>query len=48
MTKTRSKVHIIGIAAAVISIVLAVWLLGRLMQPKYASGVLEGAMTAEY
>ena len=26
----------------------AVWLLGRLLEPKYMSGVLEGAMTADY
>ncbi len=27
---------------------LAIWLLGRLTRPKYSSGVLEGAMVAEY
>ena len=48
MTKTKTKQHILGIAAALVFVILSVWLLGKLMQPKYASGVLEGAMTAEY
>lgn len=46
--KKNRKVHIICIAAFVLVFILSVWLLGRLLQPKYASGVLEGAMTAEY
>lgn len=48
MVKTKRKVHIILLAAFIVLAVLAVWLLGRLFEPKYASGVLEGGMTAEY
>ena len=48
MTKTKTKVHIVAIICAVVVFIAAVWLLGKLMQPKYMSGVLEGAMTAEY
>ena len=48
MTKTKTKVHIIALLCTVLFTVLAVWLLGKLLQPKYMSGVLEGAMTAEY
>ena len=48
VTKTGEKLHIICLAAVIIVFALCVWLLGRLTQPKYMSGVLEGAMTAEY
>ena len=49
MAKNKSKkVHIICLALCIVLVIAAVWLLGRLLQPKYMSGVLEGAMTAEY
>lgn len=48
MVKTGKKVHITALAAFFILLVLVVWLLGKLFTPKYASGVLEGGMTAEY
>lgn len=48
MTKTGKKLHIICLAAVLAVFILCVWLLGRLTQPKYMSGVPEGAMTAEY
>jgi len=48
MTKTKTKVHIIALVCVVLFVIAAVWLLGKLLQPKYMSGVLEGAMTAEY
>ena len=48
MTKTKTKPYIIGASVLILALILAVWLLGRLVSPKYASGVLEGAMTAEY
>ncbi len=48
MTKTKTKVHIIAVICAAAFMVGAVWLLGKLLEPKYMSGVLEGAMTAEY
>lgn len=47
MTKNTKK-HIICIISFLAILAVALWLLGRLMQPKYMSGVLEGAMTAEY
>lgn len=43
--KHKNLICIICCAAA---LVIAVWLLGKLVEPKYMSGVLEGAMTAEY
>lgn len=48
MAKKNKKVHITCLVLCLVFTVAAVWLLGRLMQPKYMSGVLEGAMTAEY
>lgn len=48
MTKTKSKVHIVAIVCVAAFVIAAVWLLGKLFEPKYMSGVLEGAMTAEY
>ncbi|MBR1497797.1 MAG: SGNH/GDSL hydrolase family protein [Oscillospiraceae bacterium] len=45
-TKTRSIILIGALTAVVFC--AAVWLLGRLTRPKYMSGVLEGAMTADY
>ena len=48
MAKKNKKVHIICLVLCLVFVVAAVWLLGKLMQPKYMSGVLEGAMTAEY
>lgn len=46
--KSNKKLHIICLAAFAVLLCLAVWLLGRICQPKYSSGVLEGAMTQEY
>ncbi len=43
--KTKNIICLLTCAAVT---ALSVWLLGRLFQPKYMSGVLEGAMTAEY
>ena len=37
-----------ALALTLAAVCAAVWLLGRLTQPKYMSGVLEGAMTSEY
>ncbi len=48
MAKKNKKVHIICLVLCLVFVAAAVWLLGKLMQPKYMSGVLEGAMTAEY
>lgn len=48
ITKSRKKLHIVCIAVCLVALIAAVWLLGRLFEPKYMSGVLEGAMTAEY
>lgn len=44
--KRKSAICAAAVFAAVF--ILAIWLLGRLLAPKYMSGVLEGAMTAEY
>ena len=46
--KSNKKLHIVCMAAFFVLLCAAVWLLGRITQPKYASGVLEGAMTQEY
>ncbi len=48
MTKSRKKLHIICLVLCLAVFCAAVWLLGKLLEPKYMSGVLEGAMTAEY
>lgn len=48
ITRSRKKLHIVCIAVCIVAFCAAVWLLGRLFEPKYMSGVLEGAMTAEY
>ena len=42
------KRHAAALLAALLCTAAAVWFLGRLTEPKYMSGVLEGAMTAEY
>ena len=48
-TKTRSGGKTaLALALTAALLCAAVWLLGRLTQPKYMSGVLEGAMTADY
>ena len=46
--KSNKKLHIICLAAFAVLLCAAIWLLGRVCQPKYMSGVLEGAMTQEY
>lgn len=49
MSKNNNKkLHIICIAVFAVLLCAIVWLLGRICQPKYMSGVLEGAMTQEY
>lgn len=49
MSKNENKkLHIICLAVFAVLLCLVIWLLGRLTQPKYMSGVLEGAMTQEY
>ena len=49
MSKKRNKkLHIICLIVFALALIAAIWLLGRICQPKYMSGVLEGAMTAEY
>ena len=47
MTKTNSKSWL-ALCLSLVLVVAGIWFLGRLTQPKYMSGVLEGAMTAEY
>ena len=47
MTKTAKK-HIILILLFLCVICAAVWLLGKLTEPKYMSEIPEGAMTSEY
>ena len=47
MAKKNKKVHIICLVLCLVFVAAAVWLLGKLMQPKYMSGGLEGAMKAE-
>ena len=46
--KSNKKLHIICLAAFAVLLCAAIWLLGRITEPKYMSGVLEGAMTQEY
>ncbi len=46
--KSNKKLHIICIAVFILLLCALVWLLGRVCEPKYMSGVLEGAMTKEY
>ena len=46
--KSNKKLHIICLAVFTVLLCAAVWLLGRITEPKYMSGVLEGAMTQEY
>ena len=46
--KSNKKLHMICLAAFAVLLCAAVWLLGRITEPKYMSGVLEGAMTQEY
>lgn len=49
MSENKSKkTHIVCLAVFAVLLCAAVWLLGRITQPKYMSGVLEGAMTQEY
>ncbi len=47
-TKKNTKLHIAVLILCLVAVGVSVWLLGKLMQPKYMSGVLEGAMVAEY
>lgn len=47
MTKTKSKTWL-ALCLSILLVIGGIWFLGRLTQPKYMSGVLEGAMTAEY
>ena len=47
MTKTKSKTWL-ALFLSILLVIGGIWFLGRLTQPKYMSGVLEGAMTAEY
>ena len=46
--KSNKKLHMICLAVFTVLLCAAVWLLGRITEPKYMSGVLEGAMTQEY
>ncbi len=46
-TKQKTKTWL-PLCLCLLLLAAGVWFLGRLMQPKYMSGVLEGAMTAEY
>lgn len=46
--KSNKKLHIICIAVFILLLCALVWLLGKVCEPKYMSGVLEGAMTREY
>ena len=46
--KSNKKLHMICLAVFAVLLCAAVWLLGRITEPKYMSGVLEGAMTQEY
>lgn len=46
--KSNKKLHIICLAVFTVLLCAAVWLLGRITEPKYMYGVLEGAMTQEY
>lgn len=46
--KRNLRKNLVCAAVCALFAVLAVWLLGRLTEPKYSSGVLEGGMTAEY
>lgn len=46
--KSNKKLHIICIAVFILLLCALIWLLGKVCEPKYMSGVLEGAMTKEY
>ncbi len=46
--KSKKKLHIRCLALFIVLLCAALWLLGRIFEPKYMSGVLEGAMTREY
>ena len=46
--KSNKKLHIVCLALLIALLCAALWLLGRIFEPKYMSGVLEGAMTREY
>ena len=46
--KRNKKLHIICLCTFAVLLCTVVWLLGKICQPKYMSGVLEGAMTREY
>lgn len=48
MKSKNAKKYIIYIIAFAVLLLALIWLLGRLTEPKYMSGVLEGAMTREY
>lgn len=47
-TKKSVKLNIAVLCLCLVGVAAAVWLLGRLFEPKYMSGVLEGAMVREY
>lgn len=47
-SKKRTKLHIAVLCICLVAVVALVWLLGKLTEPKYMSGVLEGAMVQEY
>lgn len=47
-SKKNTKLHIAVLCICLVLVCVVIWLLGRLMEPKYMSGVLEGAMVAEY
>ena len=46
--KSNKKLHIKCLVLFFLLLCAALWLLGRIFEPKYMSGVLEGAMTREY
>ncbi len=48
MTKQHKNRSWLCLCLCLILTAVCIWFLGRLTEPKYMSGVLEGAMTAEY
>lgn len=47
-SKKNTKLHIAVLCICLVAVAALVWLLGKLTEPKYMSGVLEGAMVREY
>lgn len=47
-TKKTVKLNIAVLCLCLAAVAVSVWLLGKLLEPKYMSGVLEGAMVREY